>query len=484
MKRIISMIIAALTMLSIFCLPVYAATKNDVPTSYSKNIIYKWETPSMEKYTIKLFAGNGSSWRVSGKVNGTGVLWCSNAKKSYGNELTVSALGEGTAYVYVAEYYTDPSTKDVEIRRMLIYKFVVAKKNGKMRFTNSIENMCSPSDAITIGSSYNRASENSFVKAKRSLSNNGVYTTEIISDGSKITYSKASDLFYKYGFRRNVLKDSHVHRYSSDKCTLCGLKRNTYLNGFPSEYYNDCPKGGKVVDVYTYKDQYYKVKIYTPYGYTKSKQYNVIFLIHGKGGSRNDWLQNSFNMTANQTTYGTMTGKKLFDWLIYKGEAAPFIAVSIDLAEYEGTYNDSILADQIVKYYLPYVAKNYSTYAKSGNLSDIETAKSHFAIAGLSRGAITVANIAVNTNASPSKYFGHKILLSAYTQADRLKALYGSSKDTLYFINGGRGDSTCQGIMKEYKAYFPKAMYIEYDSGHSWYTWFRGVSAVLQVAMK
>lgn len=497
MKKIISMLLAIITVMSLFCLPAIAATKNDVPTSYNQNILYKWETPSMEKYTIRLYADKDSVWRVSGKVNGTGVLWCSNAKKDFGNELTVSALGEGTAYVYVALYKTNSATGAQEVQRLLIYKFVAKKQNGKMRFVNAIDDVCPIGDSIRIGNGYTSVARDSFVKAQRTLQTSNGVTVEKISDGSKVSFTNANNTLNKYGFRSNTLpEEKHVHVYENNVCKMCGHKRDTYVNGFPSEFYSTCPEQGEVKDVKSYTDKNGKtisfsaIQIYLPYGYDASKQYNVVFLVHGKGGNRKNWISSSWSMQVpGHSSIGKMSGKNLFDWLIYTGEAAPFIAVSVDLDHYTNdkgdvVYNDGALVKKIRQYYLPCIINTYSTYAKSDNEADIERAKDHFAFCGASRGAVTVYKVAVDPTQPIAKMFGHEMFMSGDANAKSLQNLFGTSTNTLYFANGGSQDSHCWKAMKSYPSYFPQFMYIEYDSGHSWYTWLRGFAAAMQLAMK
>lgn len=498
MKKFLSIILTIMTVFGLFCLPASAITIQDAPTSYSKNYFYKWETPSMEKYTIKLYAEKGSTWRVSGKVNGSGVIWCRNDKKDFGNELTVSALKSGTAYVYVALYKTNPDSGAIEVQRMLVYKFVVKKEDGKMRFTNSTSDMCKNGDSINIAKSYQTITDNKcFVRSKRSLSMSNGITIETISDGGSITLADANKILNKYGFRSNAVSNGkHVHKYVNNKCSICGQNRDTYENGFPSEFYQACPEQGEVKDIKSYTDKNGKtinfstIQVYLPYGYNKNKQYNVVFLVHGKGGNRKNWISSSWSMQIpGSSSIGKMSGKNLFDWLIYKGEVAPFIAVSVDLDHYTNdsgdvVYNDGALVKKIRQYYLPCIINTYSTYAKSDSEADIEKAKNHFAFCGASRGAVTVYKVAVNPTQPIAKMFGHEMFMSGDADGNALKNLFGSSTNTLYFANGGSKDSHCWKAMRSYPSIFPQFMYIEYDSGHSWYTWFRGFAAAMQLAMK
>ena len=62
------------------------------------------------------------------------------------------------------------------------------------------------------------------------------------------------------------------------------------------------------------KDAY----VYLPYGYDESKQYNVLYLMHGIGGDEAEW-----EMTGSSSRV-----KCIMDNLIYNGDIEPFIVVT------------------------------------------------------------------------------------------------------------------------------------------------------------
>ena len=83
--------------------------------------------------------------------------------------------------------------------------------------------------------------------------------------------------------------------------------------------------------------------------------------------------------------------------------------------------------------------------------------------------------------------------MSSYTSANTLAGLYNkgsNNKDKLYFVSGGSLDESGGGspykIMEEYKKNdtLKKFSFFTMNSGHKFYTWFRGIAAVMQEAMK
>ena len=262
-----------------------------------------------------------------------------------------------------------------------------------------------------------------------------------------------------------------------------------YVNGFPEAYYDACPEQGTVSVVSRENEKKWSspICVYTPYGYENEsdRTYNVVFLVSGSGGNMYNWLRDE---------YGGMTGNKLFDWLIYTKRADPFIAVSVNLNSYDGyhycyaDYQD--LADRIERYYLPYMVRTYRTFADSAERSDIAAAKEHFMIAGLSQGAICLSCIALDPDQYLGECFGNIVLMSNYVYGDSVSKKFGDSDSKLFFVDGGKADSNRGGsphdITNGYKKFenLKTAQFFEFDSGHAWFTWFRGIASVLQVAMK
>ena len=187
----------------------------------------------------------------------------------------------------------------------------------------------------------------------------------------------------------------HVHTYKDGVCTSCG-KKPVFCTGFlPEQYYIDAKEQGELVR-HSYKVKNYMgygdpeldkvMLVYLPYGYDEAKPYNVLVLVPGAGGDQDSWLNCDY-------TYGemVMNGKKIVDNMIEKGDCEPCIIVCPQL---ETVYCQGLLSaipqltDELRYDILPFIAENYSTYAKDGSEESLQEARSHFALGGLSNGAL------------------------------------------------------------------------------------------------
>lgn len=160
------------------------------------------------------------------------------------------------------------------------------------------------------------------------------------------------------------------------------------------DYYGD----GAEITKYAY--------VYLPYDYDETKQYDVLYLMHGIGGSEREW-----GMTGDDSKV-----KKIMDNLIFNGEAKPFIIVtpngrsSSDFANTNADYNSFYCFGQELRNDLiPYIDTHYATYAEcERSLSDsddgstqdntavtydLSASREHRAMAGLSMGGMQTINI-------------------------------------------------------------------------------------------
>lgn len=150
-----------------------------------------------------------------------------------------------------------------------------------------------------------------------------------------------------------------------------------------------------------------KLYVYLPYGYDASRQYNVVYALHGTDGHEDYWL--------GDTETGRTT-QALLDRMIDTGLCEPCIVVSptyysipADKAEHftDLWYGDP-LADVWPMYFwkemrseiLPLIDANYSTFGGE------EDARDHRAFAGLSRGAKTTVNSIMLHCLEDFSYFG------------------------------------------------------------------------------
>lgn len=156
----------------------------------------------------------------------------------------------------------------------------------------------------------------------------------------------------------------------------------------PSEYFATLENGGQIKPIsYTTKDYFGDnsqitkfANVYLPAGYDGSKQYCVLYLMHGIGGSETEW-----GMTGNHSIV-----KKIMDNLAAKGEIDPFIVVtpngrsSKDFGNTNSDYNSFYkFGEELRNDLIPFVDSHFSTYAD----------REHRAIAGLSMGGMQTINI-------------------------------------------------------------------------------------------
>ncbi|MBH1939930.1 hypothetical protein I5677_03350 [Mobilitalea sibirica] len=144
--------------------------------------------------------------------------------------------------------------------------------------------------------------------------------------------------------------------------------------------------------------------VYLPYNYDESKQYNVLYLMHGIGGTEREW--GMYNDSSQV--------KIMMDNLIYNGEINPFIIVtpngrsSAEFANAGSDYNSFYLfGKELRNDLIPYIDSNYATYAEyDENGYDLTAARDHRAMAGLSMGGMQTINIGICESLDIISYFG------------------------------------------------------------------------------
>lgn len=147
-----------------------------------------------------------------------------------------------------------------------------------------------------------------------------------------------------------------------------------------------------------------KCNIYTPAGYDKDNKnikYNVLYLLHGVGGNRYEWLNGSGNIG------GRYVIVNILDNLIANGDIEPVIVVipegrsSVDWTSNAFTSDEpNILGfyyfDYELRYDLiPYIESEYNTYADIKNTENAAYNRQHRAIGGLSMGGMQSLNMIV-----------------------------------------------------------------------------------------
>lgn len=216
-----------------------------------------------------------------------------------------------------------------------------------------------------------------------------------------------------------------------------------------------------------------KAMIYLPYGYDESKEYNILYLLHGTKGESDGPMEEFWLVQWGEQT------RNVLDNMIEQGLCEPLIVVCPNYYSYvdghtlgdeqakalsEKLGDDIIYADtaedggeldnpqniwpvyfgqELRNNLIPAVESTYSTYAK-GDVSEANliATREHRALAGLSRGSMTVIRSGLCENADIIAYFGN--YSGIWQQFDAFKeALNGRFKDypIKFWYNGnGKAD--------------------------------------------
>lgn len=173
------------------------------------------------------------------------------------------------------------------------------------------------------------------------------------------------------------------------------LNPDSSIEEIPDEYKKEAEQAGMVVrlDYQTasyenpteMQDKY--ALVYLPYGYSGEQQYDILYLMHGGGGSQ----ESSFRERQSTEL------KCVLDHLIANGEMKPMIVVAPTF--YPGGGADSSVRtaerlvtrfpDELVNDLLPAVEGTYSSYAESTDEDGLKSSRGHRAFGGFSMGSVT-----------------------------------------------------------------------------------------------
>ncbi len=151
---------------------------------------------------------------------------------------------------------------------------------------------------------------------------------------------------------------------------------------------NGVPKG-QVVNISYYStatNSTRPAKVYLPPGYSTSKRYSVLYLLHGIGGSEGDWFADWGGRAS-----------IIADNLIAEGKIKPLIIVTPNTNAAGPGIGDGYenFTKDLINCLIPYIESRYSVY----------TDREHRAIAGLSMGGGQSFNIGL-TNLDKFAYIG------------------------------------------------------------------------------
>lgn len=181
-----------------------------------------------------------------------------------------------------------------------------------------------------------------------------------------------------------------------------------FIYEMPEKMLRDCKECGRVerleYDTHTYEENdrplHKGAWVYLPYGYSQSKTYNVLYLLHG-GGVNEDWWFKTFPDTVT-----------ILDNMMADGICEPCIIVAPtyyrgDDSDKNAEYITEHFHQELRRDLIPAVDRTYSTFAK-GDVSEenLIATRDHRAIAGLSLGSMTTYRAAFYNNYDLFAWYG------------------------------------------------------------------------------
>lgn len=181
--------------------------------------------------------------------------------------------------------------------------------------------------------------------------------------------------------------------------------------------------------------------VYLPANYDESKQYNVLYLMHGIGGNEREWGMVDI----------TSKVKAMMDTLVEDGIIEPFIIVapngrsSADFANTNADYNAFYhFGKELRNDLIPYIDANFATYAEySADGYDLTAAREHRAMAGLSMGGMQTTNIGMCECLDILSWFGAFSAAPTTNTASKIASCLQNFEDyniNYYYAVCGTGD--------------------------------------------
>lgn len=247
-------------------------------------------------------------------------------------------------------------------------------------------------------------------------------------------------------------EQKHVHAYNENGVCECGAYEVPFITDLPMDptLQMECDQQGTVVD-FKYRARSYALEaaddsdaeiwvdktaqVYLPYGYDESKQYNILYLMHGGGETYSYWLTKMGTVTRN--VLDNMIKNDVCDPTIIvcptyespvttsepeEGEEEGEVAALAE--ETEGTPS-AAYADWTSYFWMefrndlvPAVETEYSTYAESTDLEGLIASREHRGFAGFSMGSITTIQVMMHCTDIASYYGSYSAGYSASIEDD------------------------------------------------------------------
>ena len=254
------------------------------------------------------------------------------------------------------------------------------------------------------------------------------------------------------------------------------------VDAIPVQYRVKTEEGGNIEKIsYTTKDYFgdcgeitKDAFVYLPSGYDGTKQYGVLYLMHGIGGDESEW-----GMTGDNSMV-----KKIMDNLTAKGEIESFIIVTPNgrsSREYgkEGSDFNSFykFGQELRNDLIPYIDSHYATFAD----------REYRAMAGLSMGGMQTINIGICECLDLISWFGAFSAAPTSYQSTRIASYLESNPELRinFFYNiCGKEDSVAFSSASGAAKYLSKLAptlkdgvnftWQEISGGHDFNVWYLG----------
>ena len=260
------------------------------------------------------------------------------------------------------------------------------------------------------------------------------------------------------------------------------IKKVNVVDAIPVQYRVKTESGGNIEKIsYNTKDYFgdcgeitKDAFVYLPDGYDGTKQYGVLYLMHGIGGDESEW-----GMTGDNSMI-----KKIMDNLTARGEIESFIIVtpngrsSRDYGKEGSDFNSFYKFGQELRNDLiPYIDSHYATFAD----------REYRAMAGLSMGGMQTINIGICECLDLISWFGAFSAAPTSYQSTRIASFLESNPELRinFFYNiCGREDSvafsSASGAAKYLSRLAPTLqdgvnfIWQEVSGGHDFNVWYLG----------
>ena len=204
--------------------------------------------------------------------------------------------------------------------------------------------------------------------------------------------------------------------------------------------------------------------VYTPWNYDATKQYNVIYFLHGGGGSAEDYF---FVDNSN--------AKQILDNMIANEEIEPCIVVTPTYTDQTacphaakaqaGIKNDASenitvaghptnsktsFAQELRYDLIPAVEAKYSTYSASTSDEDLVASREHRALCGYSAGSMTTISAGLIANPDMFGYYGSFAGSGDYKQVIQSVESHNVNIN-FYYMGVGGADGAMVGLKKYYE---------------------------------